>query len=233
MIEHFRNFGAMTTAREFWGGNNGFLTIAVQFDESDVGGVSPVYELPVGTDYVAAKGRIDAHDGGAYPTGESQSADLTRVMNAERNLFNLAQAAGQRAVIVAVSELEMDDATVATAFNGYADIEAWETASTVTGNTLAFGSSGTTATDIDATHPVYVVTFLIERADVLTAQTNKPGATYAVNVDPAEEVAQNIMAVQFSSSTATYEPNGALTAGLRNTPEAVGVKVIDALPVQY
>ena len=39
-----RNYGAMVTAKEFWGGNNGFATVAVQMPSAD-------YELAAGSAY--------------------------------------------------------------------------------------------------------------------------------------------------------------------------------------
>lgn len=198
MIEHFRNFGAMTTAREFWGGNNGFVTIALN--------LAATQSLPVGADYLAAKA--------AHEAGTATEAQLVRMVNAERNLFNLAQALGQRAVVVAVSEVEdsVTDASIAL---------------TVGGNVLAASSAGTPADN------AYAVTFLIERADVLTAQTGKPGATYAVDVNPCQEVADNLAgAVVFSHNNTQYEPNGAVASGTAPTTAAgVKVKVWDALPV--
>lgn len=214
MIELHRNYGAMTTAREFWGGNNGFITVALQMDDATA-------ELPIGADYEAAKT--------AHEAGTATEAQLVRMSNAERNLFRLAQAVGQRAVVVAVSSLETlivtTDATLG------ADVDAWEANSAVTGNVLAFGSAGTTDTDFAAGKPVFVVTFLIERADVFTTQGARPGATYNDSVDPTQELADNLAAVQYGSTTAEFDPAGGTVAGALVAAEAVGVKVFDALPV--
>lgn len=218
MIEHFRNFGAMTTAREFWGGNNGFVTIALTLP-ADV-------SLPVGTDYEAAKKKIDGGISEARTDSATYKADIRLVMNAERNLFNLAQALGQRAVVVAVSELEEIADVGDRDSSVFGDLDAPAT------GVLARGESG--ITDNDA---MVAVTFLIERADVLTAQLDKPGTNGAsvYSVAPAQDIADMLAGggVVFSKDDTAYEPNGAPMVGSSAPVAATGalVKVFDALPV--
>lgn len=218
MYEFHRNFGAMTTAREFWGGNNGFLTVAVQFDGAEC-------PMPAGTDYEAAKA--------AHEAGTATAAQVLLMANAERNLFRVAQACGQRAVIVAVSGVELITETA-----GLANIDA-----IVESGSLAYGKVGASSVAPSATNPIYAVTFIIERADVLTKQDAKPGATYAVSVDPADELvnilfqggAADSSAVNAASIFGTTDldinPIGSAIAGGFEKPTAVVVKVYDALPV--
>lgn len=197
MSEYNRNYGAMTTAREFWGGNNGFVTVALNLPTNT--------HLPVGAAYLAAKA--------AHEAGKATPAQILLMSNCERNLFRIAQAIGQRAVVVAVSGVE----------------EAITNASIVmadAANILAYASAGTPADDAVA------VTFLIERADVYTRQQGKPGSTYAVNVDACQELAAMIgLPAFFESDDQEASPIGATVAGSRTQATGVKVKVFDALPV--
>ena len=207
MAELNRNYGAVVTAREFWGGNNGFLTIAVQMPSAD-------YELPAGAGYDAAALNVK--------NGVATDAEIIRVSNAQRNLFRISQAAAGRAVVVALSAAEVVTATAT--LNDISVV--------VGGNIIAAARAGTTTTTAATTAPIYYVTFMIERAFVFNAQTNKPGATYAVNVDPAAELAANLSsAAFFDSQVVTQAPDGAVLTGAKGAATGVVVKVFDAMPV--
>lgn len=173
-----RNYGMSTNSREFWGGNNGFVTIVVTLPADTEIGVTAV-----------------AQDG--------SDAAQTALSAAQRNQFKLAQALGQRAVVVAVSAPSSAANPTAAGFE------------TVGGNVLAFGKAGTPATNS------FALTYLVERADVLTTQVNKPGATYALTVNPTADLAANIGAAGFFETK----------AGVASVAAAgVAVKVYDALP---
>lgn len=206
MAELNRNYGAMVTAREFWGGNNGFLTVGVQMPDANT-------ELPAGAAYDALLKKVK--------DGSASDAEVIQVSNAQRNLFRIAQAIGQRAVVVAVSGGELNTATLKI-----------DDVALTGANILAGAKIGSTAVVASAGKPLYYITFIIERADVYTAQANKPGATYAVSVDPAAELAANIASASFfEDKTFTQAPDGALLTGARTKVDAAVVKVFDALPV--
>ena len=134
--------------------------------------------------------------------------------NAERNLFRIAQAIGQRAVVVAVSGVED---SVADASIGMGAGQS---------NVLALASAGT------PTDGAVAVTFLIERADVYTKQDSKPGSTYAVAVDACQELATMLnIESMFESDIHESSPIGSTVAGARVQATGVKVKVFDALPV--
>ena len=66
----------------------------------------------------------------------------------------------------------------------------------------------------------------------LNKQENKPGATYALTIDPSKELVDNLTSVNFfESKTFTQDPDGKMTAGARAGAAAGLVKVFDALPV--
>lgn len=202
-----RNYGAMVTAKEFWGGNNGFVTIAVQMPNA-------TYELAAGAAYELLATKVK--------DATASDAELIQVSNAQRNLFRVAQALCQRAVVVAISGCEMVDAT--------AKLD--DIIVTLGGNVLAAGKVGVTATVAAPAAPIYYITFMIERADALNKQTDKPGATYSVNVDPCDELVKNLTSASFfESKVFTQDPDGRLTAGTRGGASAAVVKVFDALPV--
>lgn len=173
-----RNYGMSKNSREFWGGNNGFVTVIVK--------------LPT-----------DVEIGDTAVTQDGTDAAQTALSAAQRNQFKIAQALGQRAVIVATSVLSnVADPTV----NGF---------ETVGGNVLAFGKAGTTAS------ASFAITFLVERADVLTKQTDKPGSTYALTVDPCTDLANTLSKAGFFQ-----KKDGTVAAA----SVGVAVKVYDALP---
>lgn len=217
-----RNYGAMVTAKEFWGGNNGFVTVGVQMPSAD-------YELGVGAAYEVLAKKVRA--------GTATDAELVQVSNAERNLFRVAQAISQRAVLVAISGgeiLTFPDPAAAFPFIMLDDVSI-----TVGGNVLAGGKGGVTYTVPDVGAPVYFITFMIERADALNKQENKPGATYNRTIDPCAElvdmflspVAPAVSPGFFESKTFTQDPDGKMTAGARSGATGAVVKVFDALPV--
>lgn len=214
-MELNRNYGAMTTAREFWGGNNGFITVAVQMPDADT-------LLPVGTAFDAAF--KDVNEWKAGGSLDVDAADQILVSNAERNLFRIAQAIGQRAVVVAVSPLERVEAT-----DKIDDLVI-----TVGDNVLAGAKDGTSATVATNTKPIFYVTFLIERADVFTKMDDKPGTNGhgVYSVDALAELVSNIShAGFFENNTYTQSPAGNKLTGGRSTAIAVAAKVFDALPV--
>lgn len=75
-----RNYGASKNSREFWGGDNGFVTVVVTLPAN----------TEIGTTVVAQDGT---------------DAAQTALSAAERNQFKITQAIAQRAVIVTTSAL--------------------------------------------------------------------------------------------------------------------------------
>jgi len=146
-----RNYGNVVNPREFWGGNNGWVTVAIKLPA----------DVEVGTSAVAA-GATDAE------------VKATAEQSASKNLFRIMNAIGQRATIVATST------TIATADPTAAG---W---ATVGGNVLAVGTAGTPAA------ASFAVTFLVERAAVFSNYGQKAGASVAITVDPAAEVAASL-----------------------------------------
>lgn len=208
-----RNFGSIATAREFWGGNNGFLTVGIHMPADT--------HLPTGAAYTAAAAKVKA--------GTATAAEILMVSNAERNLFRVAQAIGQRAVVVAVSAMATVEATetLASVF-----VDDKLTNPTYNGNYLAVTRAGTTSTAPLAATPNYYITFMIERADVFTRQDSKPGATYNATIDPAAELATNIQSAGFFvSDDFQATPMGDLSAGTLKQATGVGVLVVDAMIV--
>lgn len=174
-----RNYGASQYGREYSVGNNGFVTITVNLPANTEIGVTAV-----------------AQDG--------TDAAQTALSAAQYNQFKIAQALGQRAVLIATSLLK-SDANPAAA--GY---------STVGGNVLAFGTAGVPAAS------AFAITYIIERADVLNKQDNKPGTPYALSVDPATDLAKIL-----SNPGMFTQINGSDAA----SAVGVTVKVYDAMPV--
>jgi hypothetical protein len=79
-----RNYGMSANSREYWGGNNGFVTVVVSLPADVEIGVSTV-----------------AFDG----TELGNNAAQTALSAAEKNQFIIAQALAQRAVLVTTSAL--------------------------------------------------------------------------------------------------------------------------------
>lgn len=173
-----RNYGMSKNSREFWGGDNGFVTLIVKLPT----------DVEIGATAVAQDGT---------------DAAQTALSAAERNQFKLAQALAQRAVIVASSVTSAVADPTASGFE------------TVGGNVLAFGKAGTTASGS------FAITYLIERANVLSKQDNKPGATYALTVDPCKDLADILALPGFFQKKDGSD--AAAAAG-------VAVKVYNALP---
>lgn len=173
-----RNYGMSKNSREFWGGDNGFVTVIVK--------------LPADVEISETAVAQDASD-----------AAQTALSAAQRNQFKIAQALAQRAVIVATSGVSLAADPTAAGFE------------TVGGNVLAFGKAGTPAAGS------FAITFLIERANVLSKQENKPGATYALTVDPCAELAAILASAGFFQKK---DGSDAVAAA------GVAVKVYDALP---
>ena len=149
-----RNYGYVVNPREFWGGNNGWVTVVVKLPASVELGVTAA----------------STADADAYATAEQA---------ANKNLFRIMKAIGQRATIVATSTINTAaDPTVA----------GW---GTVGGNVLAVGTAGTLATGSVA------ITFLVERANVFSAFGQKAGASVAITVDPAAEIAASLAKAGF------------------------------------
>lgn len=90
MLNSFdRNYGSVLNSREFWGGNNGFVTVIVK--------------APADTEFGATSVAQDGTD-----------AAQTALTAAERNLFRIIEKVANRAVIVATSVLSnAADPTVA------------------------------------------------------------------------------------------------------------------------
>ena len=173
-----RNYGNVVNPREFWGGNNGWVTVAIKLPA----------DVEVGTSAVAAA----ATDAEVKATAEQA---------ANKNLFRIMNAISQRAVIVATS-VTTDAANPAAV--------GW---TTVGGNVAAVGTAGVPA---DGS---FAITFLVERAGVFTNYGQKAGASVAITVDPAAEVAASLAkAGLFLTSTGT-----AATAAT-----GVVVKVLDS-----
>lgn len=81
-----RNYGMSANSREYWGGNNGFVTVVVSLPADVEIGETSV--LPDGTDL-------------------GDNAAQTAKSAAERNQFQIAQLLGQRAVLVTTSKLSV------------------------------------------------------------------------------------------------------------------------------
>ena len=178
-LESFdRNYGMSKNGREYWGGNNGFVTLIVKLPA----------DVEIGATAVAQDGT---------------DAAQTALSAAQRNQFKIAQALGQRAVMVATSLTSAVADPTASGFE------------TVGGNVLAFGKAGTLASGS------FAITYLIERADVLSKQENKPGATYALTVDPCAELSAVLASAGFFQ-----KKDGTVAAA----SAGVAVKVYNALP---
>lgn len=81
MLNSFdRNYGSVSNSREFWGGNNGFVTVVIK--------------APADTEFGATTVAQDGTD-----------AAQTALTSAERNLFRVIEKIANRAVIVATSVL--------------------------------------------------------------------------------------------------------------------------------
>lgn len=79
-----RNYGMSANSREFWGGNNGFVTVVVTLPT----------DVEIGTTAVVSDG-----------TETGDNALQTALSAAQKNQFILAQALAQRAVLVTTSAL--------------------------------------------------------------------------------------------------------------------------------
>ena len=90
-----RNYGMSANSREFWGGDNGFVTVVITLPTDVEIGVSAV-----------------AFDG----TEAGDNAAQTAKSAAEKNQFILAQALAQRAVLVTTSALSNDVDPTASGF---------------------------------------------------------------------------------------------------------------------
>lgn len=89
-----RNYGMSANSREYWGGNNGFVTVVVSLPA----------DVEIGETAVVPDG-----------TEAGDNAAQTAKSAAERNQFQITQLLGQRAVLVTTSKLSVDsvDPTVA------------------------------------------------------------------------------------------------------------------------
>lgn len=177
-----RNYGMSANSREYWGGNNGFVTVVVTLPA----------DVEIGTTSVLPDG-----------TEVGDNAAQTALSAAERNQFIITEALAQRAVLVTTSALSDSIDPTAAGFG------------TVGGNVIAFGSSGTLAAGS------FGITFIIERQDVLSTQVNKPGATYALTVNPTDEISANLAQV------GVFQKKD----GTQAAAAAVAIKVFAALPV--
>ncbi|EBS4516368.1 hypothetical protein DQT32_02925 [Salmonella enterica subsp. enterica serovar Braenderup] len=173
-----RNYGMSANSREFWGGDNGFVTVVVTLPT----------DVEIGETAVAQDGT---------------DAAQTALSAAEKNQFIIAQALAQRAVLVTTSALSNTVDPTASGFG------------TVGGNVIAYGSAGTLAANS------FGITFIVERQDVFTKQVNKPGATYALTVDPTVEIATNL------AQAGVFQKKDGTPAAAA----AVAIKVFAALPV--
>lgn len=210
-----RNYGAVATAREHFQGNNGFVTIGLNLPTT--------VSFPGTTAYAAAKTAVDASVFSTVGDATAQAtlaANQLLVSTAQRNLFKVAQAIGQRAVVIAVSDTQLDT-------TGKLD----DVSLTIGGNVLAAVKAGTTSATGTVSVPNVYFTFLIERADVLTAQANKPGAnSYALSVDPAQDIVNQFITTFFEGTTYQASPSGD-SATAKIAANGAVVKVFDSLPV--
>ena len=117
----------------------------------------------------------------------------------------IAQALGQRAVLVTTSELAKGTVDPTGADFG-----------TITGNVIAFGSAGTLADDS------FGITFIIERQDVFNAQSDRVGAAYSVPVTPCADISANLQ------QAGVFRKKDGTDA---EAATAVAIKVFAALPV--
>lgn len=173
-----RNYGATRNSREYWGGNNGFVTVVIN--------------LPA-----------DVEIGETAVAQDVTDAAQTALSAAEKNLFKIVQTLATRAVLVTTSKLVTNADATASGFD------------VVGGNVLAFAKVGTPAAG------AFAVTFEVERANVFDKQENKPGATYALTIDPTQEVADTL-----SVDGLFIKKDGTPAAAATG----VVVKVYDALP---
>lgn len=210
------NYGSITTAKESFFGNVGFLTVGVNLPSN--------VQLPGMSVYATAKAAVKAAAfaaGGDSTAQAALAANQLIVSNAERNLFRIAQLLGQRAVISAVSDVLLDT-------SGKID----DVSVTVGGNILAASKAGTTSTVGTVGVPNVYFTFIIERADVFTAQASKPGSTYAISTNPALDVVNTLTtAAFFNTQDCDGTPSGDVTVGSKVSAVGAVVKVFDSLPV--
>lgn len=174
-----RNWGATQNSREYWGGNNGFITF--------------IMNVPADTEI------------GVTATDEGDDAFINHTTFAQRNLTKFVEVVASRGVLVTTSQIRNDVDGVALK----AEIEKQSP------NVLAFHSIGTLGTT------AFAITFEVERANVFDKQTSKPGATYAVDSIPAEEIAKHL------THAGLFETKDGKAA---DAVDAVVVKVFDALP---
>lgn len=210
-----RNYGAVSTAREFFQGNVGFVTVGFNVPANVV--------FPGMTEYNTAKAALKA---AVFAAGGDSTAQATLaayqlvVSTAERNLFKVAQALGQRAVVIAVSDSSVDTSSTLDAVS-----------LTVGGNVLAGAKSGTTSNTGTSSLPNVYFTFIIERADVLTAQTSKPGSIYSISVTPAQDIVDQFNTAFFEQKTFQAAPDGTVITGAKVAATGSLIKVFDSLPV--
>ena len=210
-----RNYGAVVTAREHFQGNNGYVTIGLNLPST--------VAFPGTTAYTTAKAAIDGSVFSSVGDSTAQAtmaANLLLVSTAQRNMFKVAQALGQRAVVIAVSDVQLDTSSTLDAVS-----------LTVGGNILAGVKAGTTSTTGTTSVPNIYFTFLIERADVLTAQTSKPGTNSVVlAVGPAQDIVNQFVTTFFEPSTYQASPSGDSSTAKVAATGAI-LKVFDSLPV--
>lgn len=215
-----RNYGASKNSREFWGGNNSFVTVALHVD---IASDDQKLYFPGMSDYDTAKAALVA--------GTGTDADQTLVSNAERNFFKMTELLAQRGVIV-VSSIPSEIAATD-------DVDALIP---VGSNILASVTSGTTDSVATATAPIFHITFMVERADVFTADTAAYGRVGSSNpslfaVDPAQTILDALVATNgagdrsalFEAESSSANPDG---SGVTYAADITGgaIFVHDALP---
>lgn len=210
-----RNYGAIATAREHFQGNNGYVTVGLNLPST--------VAFPGTTAYNTAKAAVDAAAFASVGDATAQAqiaANQLLISTAQRNLFRVAQAIGQRAVVIAVSDVQLDTSS---------NLDAVSLA--LNSNVLAGVKAGTTSTTGTVSVPNIYFTFLIERADVLTAQAAKPGTNSIVlSVNPAQDIVNQFVGTFFEPSTYQASPSGdSVTAKVAATGAIL--KVFDSLPV--
>ena len=203
-----RNYGASLTSREYWGGNNGFITVALTVDAAKelVFPGMAVYEA-------------------ADPATE---AGATLRQNAQRNFFKITEMLATRGVMVVTSVPA--EYTTTTEF---ATLEALKTAGEAKATFLQSAEAGTTSIAPTAA-PIYHITFMVERANVFTSDTTKYGRVGASNpqlyaVHPLTEIVNDLQSADlFESTTSETQPDG--SGGTLVQAQGVVAYALDSLP---
>ena len=211
-----RNYGSSLTSREFWGGNNGLISVAIMPKDDKL--VFPGMKAYNDADATTKEGALIRD-------------------NAERNMFRLVELLAQRGVIVTTSIPSKYNGTVAGAGAAanlsalLTGVKANDTArdkSTI----IASSSKGKLDTSFSSSREAFHITFMVERADVFNKQDSKPGAVNptAYAVDVLGSILTLVIGDSlFEDKTSQEKPDG--SGGSYCEAEGAIAYVHDALPV--